>query len=102
VPLRGLTPYLFLLYVLFFPRTFGFSSRMCRFGVPCSETRRLYLNTTGASLRGSFRQSCTCRAIQFPFTAQNHFAPSIPDFPPFSRTHLPLLFSEFLRVSKFP
>src|SRR5882762_5876795 len=47
VPLRGCPLYLFLLYVLFCPCTFRFSSQTCHFRVPCSETCHLYLNVTG-------------------------------------------------------
>src|SRR5882762_4612154 len=92
VPLRGHPSYLFLLYILFLPRTFGFSARTCRFGVPCSETCHLYLNATGASLRAAFGSLVCAVQSSSPFTAQNHFAPSIPEFPLFSHAH-PLLLS---------
>src|SRR5882762_4111649 len=81
MPLRGHSPYLLLLYVWSFLRTFGFSSRTCHFGVPCSETRHLYLNATGASLRGSFQQSCTRLAIQFPLHCSESFRTLNPRLP---------------------
>src|SRR5882762_11521596 len=81
MPLRGHSSYLFLLYILFLPCTFRFSSRTCHFGVPCSETHHLYLNATRASLRVSFQQSCMCRAIQFPLHCSESFRTLNPQIP---------------------
>src|SRR5882762_11320481 len=102
MPLRGRPLYLFLLYILFCLHTFRFSSQTCCFRVPCSETCHLYLNVTRASLRGSFQQSLYPLCNPVPLTAQNHFAPSIPNIPPFSLSPSSSIYNLSLLSQKFP
>ena len=102
VPLRGCPLYLFLLYVLFCPCTFRFSSQTCHFRVPCSETCHLYLYVTGASPRGSFQQPCTHHAIQFPSPFRTISHPQSPTFFSLSSSSTISKFPHYPKVSLNP